>query len=486
MLIRVAVVLTGALVARPLVAQGPRDIVARAVAAMGGEPALRAVNGIAIDFYTVTFALGQEETPESPARATVAYGRTTSDYAAGRQTTASEQRALTGAVNKLRRITAGGIGMLETNGLPAPDQPATVAAFEAGLRRAPHRLLLAALDNPAGLSILPAHVYRGYPHDGVRYASGRDTLNLYFDRVSGLLTVTETIGDDPILGDRRTTIWFTRWQATGGVRFARQHNIEVNGRLQSHSVFTAVALNPDLPDSLFAIPDSIAGRAQRSDPNPPPVVVSLVVLVPGGGGWRAEGGSPHSLVVEQPTQLVVVEAPLTAVRSRAVLDTLRSRFPSKRVGLVVNTHHHWDHAGGVRAYVAAGIPVVTHGRNTSFVRGLARAPKTVTPDALSRRPPPRVPDVRPVTDSLIVGTGERRVVIYRLPTAHVEGMLAAYLPAARILFTSDVLSPSATLPPAGSAEVVEFARSRGIPIERVAGGHGGVANWADVEKAASQ
>lgn len=483
MIPRVACMLACAALARPLVAQNPRDIVARAVAALGGEQALRAVNRVAIDFYTTTFALGQEETPESPARATLAFGRTTADFATSRQTTTSEQRAVTGAVNKLRRIIAGGIGMLETNGRPAPEQPATVAAFETGMRRTPHRLLLAALDNPAALSALPPHSYRGYPHDGVRYASGRDTLNLYFDRVSGLLTVTETVGDDPILGDRRTRNWFMRWQATGGVRFARQHDVEVNGRLQSHSVVTAVTLNADLPDTLFAIPDSVAAQAQRSDPTPPPVVVSLVELTPGGGVWRAEGGSHHSLVVEQPTQLVVVEAPLTAARSRAVLDTLRSRFPTKRVGLIVNTHHHWDHAGGLRAYVAAGIPVVTHGRNTSFVRGLARAPKTVTPDALSRRP--RVPDVRPVTDSLIVGTGERRVVIYRLPTAHVEGMLAAYLPAARILFTSDVLSPSATLPPAGSAEVVEFARSRGIPIERVAGGHGGVVNWADVEKAAS-
>jgi len=64
-------------------------------------------------------------------------------------------------------------------------------------------------------------------------------------------------------------------------------------------------------------------------------------------------------------------------------------------------------------------------------------------------------------------------------------MLAAYVPAARLLFVSDVLSPGPTLAPVGSAEVVALARARGITVDRVAGGHGGVANWADVERAAN-
>jgi glyoxylase-like metal-dependent hydrolase (beta-lactamase superfamily II) len=173
---------------------------------------------------------------------------------------------------------------------------------------------------------------------------------------------------------------------------------------------------------------------------------------------------------------------------KAVLDTLRARFPAKPVGLVVNTHHHWDHSGGLRAVLAAGVPVVTAAGNVAFVRGIADARKTVSPDELARRLGParvRAPAITAVQDSLVLGSGDGRVVIYRLPTAHVQGMLAAYVPAARLLFVSDVLSPGPTLAPAGSAELVAFARARGITIERVAGGHGGVAAWADVEKAAT-
>jgi hypothetical protein len=38
----------------------------------------------------------------------------------------------------------------------------------------------------------------------------------------------------------------------------------------------------------------------------------------------------------------------------------------------------------------------------------------------------------------------------------------------------------------GSAEVVAFARVWGIPVDRFAGGHGGVAAWADIERAAGR
>ncbi|HEX9704917.1 MAG TPA: MBL fold metallo-hydrolase [Gemmatimonadales bacterium] len=463
-------------------AQTPRDLVGRAVAAMGGAERLRGINSLTTEFYTATFAVGQEETPASRPRAQIAIGRNNTDYRNSRRVGTIELRTVAGQVNQLRRVTAGGIGMLETNGRQAPVGLGATTGELAALRRAPERLLLAAWDNPSSLVLLPRKGWRGQQLPGVRYAQGPDTLDLYFDPVTALLAVTEQVADDAVLGDRHTAGWFSRWQETGGVKFPRQYDVEWNGRHQTHSVITAVTVNPDLPDSLFVIPDSIAARAPRppATPTPPTVVVQLVELAP--GVWRAEGGSHHSLVVEQPTRLVVIEAPQNATRSKAVLDTLRRRFPGKPVRLAVNTHHHWDHSGGVRGYLAAGIGLVTHAGNADFIGEIARAPKAVAPDGLGARP--RSP-LQLARDSLVIGTGDSRVVLYELPTVHVQGMLAAYVPAARILFNSDVLTPGPTLAPAGSAEIVALVRARGITVERVVGGHGGIANWQDVVAAAA-
>jgi glyoxylase-like metal-dependent hydrolase (beta-lactamase superfamily II) len=317
----------------------------------------------------------------------------------------------------------------------------------------------------------------------VRYA-GRDTVTLWFDRATGLLTVAETVADDPILGDRVSQTYFTRWQDAGqGVRFPRQLDTFVNGQLSQHVIHTAVTAWAAAPDSLFAIPDSIAARASRAPTTPPgpaPVTVTLVELAP--NVWRAEGGNHFTLVVDQGDQLLLVEAPLSNQRMRAVLDTLRSRFPGKRVGVVVSTHHHWDHSGGLREVVAEGIPIVTHAANAAFIRRMAEAPRTVAPDLQAERR--RRPTLRTLTDSLALGSGAGTVVIYHTPTIHAGDLVSAWVPSARILFTSDVLSPGNTLAQIGSAELVALARARGLNPDRFVGGHGGVAPWADVERAA--
>ena len=177
------------------------------------------------------------------------------------------------------------------------------------------------------------------------------------------------------------------------------------------------------------------------------------------------------------------EGPASA-RSRAVLDTLASRFPGVPVRLAVNTHHHWDHSGGVREYLARGIPVVTHSRNVAFIRGIAAARKTVAPDVLSRAP--RTPDVRAATDMMTIGTGDSRVQLLELHNTHAEGMLAVYVPALRALFVADVVQPGPGMSPVGSREVVAMVRAHELTVERVVGAHAGIVPWSEVVAASGR
>jgi glyoxylase-like metal-dependent hydrolase (beta-lactamase superfamily II) len=243
--------------------------------------------------------------------------------------------------------------------------------------------------------------------------------------------------------------------------------------------------NGTLTESDFTIADSLQARAQPVPATPPPPVPITVTLAElGPNVWRAEGGSHHSLVVRQATGLLVVEAPQSSARSRAVLDTLRGRIPGVAVRTLVPTHHHWDHSGGVREYLSRGIEVIAHARNVEFIRRIGSAEKTIAPDALSRGG--RMPTVRAANPTTTIGAGETAVQLLELPTAHAQGMLAAYVPSLRLLFVSDVLTPGPTLAPAGSREIVAMVRARGITVDRVVGGHGGIAAWADVERAAAQ
>jgi glyoxylase-like metal-dependent hydrolase (beta-lactamase superfamily II) len=53
---------------------------------------------------------------------------------------------------------------------------------------------------------------------------------------------------------------------------------------------------------------------------------------------------------------VVIEAPLNDERSADILREIRQRFGDKKILGVINTHTHFDHAGGLRAFVRGGNP----------------------------------------------------------------------------------------------------------------------------------
>lgn len=461
----------------------PTARVQRAATAMGGAAALRALTNITVEFNSATFGIGQEETPQSPARATFTFGRILNDYRGGRRLTSQESRPVAGAVQRQRIIITPTGGLLDNNGTLNPAAPGAITAAAAALRAQPERMIVEALDNPGQLSAMPPRRVRGELMDGVRFGTGAGAPSIWFDRLSGLPVAIERVTDDPILGDRSTETLYTRWEDAGGVMLPRQIDVLVNGRLQQHTVITTATTNSAVTESDFVIPDSIAARASTVATPPAPLTVTLNELGP--NVWRAEGGSHHSLVVRQATGLVVVEGPQSSARTRAVLDTLRARFPGVAVRTLVPTHHHWDHTGGIREYLTHVAEVLVHARNVEFVRGIGAAQKTVAPDALSRGG--RMATVRAANDQVtILGAGETAVQLLELPTAHAQGMLAAYVPALRILFVSDVLTPGPTLAPLGSRELVAMVRARGITVDRVVGGHGGIAAWAEVERAAGR
>ena len=86
----------------------------------------------------------------------------------------------------------------------------------------------------------------------------------------------------------------------------------------------------------------------------------------GDGVWVITAGL-HSVLVEFTDYLVVVEALGNDARSHAVIAEVKRLVPNKPIRYLVNTHAHYDHSGGVRAFAAEGVTVVTHEVNKPFL-----------------------------------------------------------------------------------------------------------------------
>ena len=51
----------------------------------------------------------------------------------------------------------------------------------------------------------------------------------------------------------------------------------------------------------------------------------------------------------------------------------------------MNTHHHSDHSGGLRAYVAEGIPIITHESHVRYYeQEIFPNPHSLNPDRLAQ------------------------------------------------------------------------------------------------------
>src|SRR6185295_2516894 len=166
---------------------------------------------------------------------------------------------------------------------------------------------------------------------------------------------------------------------------------------------------------LAATPDV---RAQT--PAAPVVNVTVEDIAP--GVWYLNGQTHHSVAIETARSVVMVEAPQNDARTLAVIEKARTLVPGKMVDLVINTHHHFDHSGGVRAAVSQGLTVLTHQGNREFYeRTLYPRRHFIIPDALTRTPKPL--HLLTVADKYVRRDSLRTIEVYRIDGSQHSGSM---------------------------------------------------------------
>ena len=324
---------------------------------------------------------------------------------------------------RMRALLSGDYAWDIVNDAPAP-VPITLAERRAQLWSTPHGVIKAALANKATIQdrtlafSIPGHM-------NVRATVDRKRLVEY---------VQATI-PNAVLGDITIEVRYSDYKDFGGVQFPSKIEQSAGGfpsvDLTITGVRTNVAVDLDVPETV------------RQAASPYAKVISEKVT---DGVWYVTGGSHHSAVIEMSDHLIVVEGPLNDERALAVLAEARGLSP-KPIKLVVNSHHHFDHAGGLRAVAGEGITILTHEVNRPFFARVLATPATVSPDHLTRSGKKGV--VEGVRDRHVVSDATREVEIHHIAgNAHHEGLLMVYLPKERLLIQADAFTPGpANAPP---------------------------------------
>jgi glyoxylase-like metal-dependent hydrolase (beta-lactamase superfamily II) len=227
----------------------------------------------------------------------------------------------------------------------------------------------------------------------------------------------------------------------------------------------------------IAVPDSV--RAAREN-----VTTEKVA----DGVWFLGGGSHNSVAIELADRIVLVESPLYDGRAAAVFAAANALVPGKRVQTVVNSHHHYDHAGGLRFAAGEGATLVTSALARPYFERVFANPNRVKPDHLGLSG--RSVRIVGVSGRHPLGDTTRAVEVHELQgSVHAQGLLVVYLPREKLLIEADAYTPAAPgspRPPAvnlNHLNLVQNIERLGLQIDRILPLHGRVVPLADLHEA---
>lgn len=310
-------------------------------------------------------------------------------------------------------------------GTAAVPAPVALDARIHDLWTTPHGVIKAALRNHASLQMEGDIAMVTFTEPGRFSAVARINAQGLVERVDSVLS-------NAVLGDTRVVTVYQDYRDFGGVKFPTRIRQNQGGFPVLDLEVREVQANP--PTGI-EVPVTVREAVER--------VVSDKVA---DGVWMLGGGSHNSVLVEMKDHLILVESPLHDGRAEAVLAEVRRLVPGKPLRYVVNSHHHFDHAGGLRAAAAQGATLVSSEQARPWFQRVLANPNRIHPDALARSG--KTVTVLGVNGQRSLSDGSRALDIFMIEdSVHAQGFMMVHLPRERLLIEADAFTPG----PAGAA-----------------------------------
>jgi glyoxylase-like metal-dependent hydrolase (beta-lactamase superfamily II) len=336
------------------------------------------------------------------------------------------------------------------------------------------------------LWITPHGVLKAAAKHGATLAfrtEGKRSLAAVSFKVPGILTATAYINDayivervesrvpDAVLGDTSVVTTYSNYRDFGSVRFPTR--IEQKQAGSTVLDVTISDVKPNAPVNA-AVPANVASATERA-------TTEKVAE----GVWFIAGGSHNSVAIEMKDHIILVESPLYDGRASVVLDAANKLVPGKRVRQVVNSHNHFDHAGGLRAAVAQGATIVTNANAAAFYAKAFANPNRIAPDLLAKSG--KKARIVGVKDKLVISDGKRTVELHQIKdNDHADTFLMAWLPAEKLLVEADLFTPGAPNAPAPAqpnayhVSLIKNIDRLGMKPERILPLHGRVVPYSEL------
>ncbi|MDP6149621.1 MAG: MBL fold metallo-hydrolase [Gammaproteobacteria bacterium] len=340
------------------------------------------------------------------------------------------------------------------------------------------------------------------PHEQLVIDNDIFPITLHVNSETGHIDKLTTTEWDVVYGDISLEVSYHDWQVFDGLYFPMHIRMSVGGAPRIEVQRSRVTVNPTVAATTFAPPEGVAyshdeERAQRgrrvsqslfafgfAGVGPPEIAsvaiepgVTLVYAVP--------LDSVYSLIVEQAAGLVLIEPGENDLKGEAILEWANENYPGKPITHVIVSHHHNDHAGGIRPYVAAGATIVAHeAAKEFFTAQCARPASKIVVDALDRNPVPATIVGVPADEPYRIDDGLRPVTVYPMEMGHTSDMVFAVVEPEKILYAGDLYisglardlragrkRPADILPFHSAVSLLEAIQAYGLDVPTLVGSH---------------
>ncbi|HKU14775.1 MAG TPA: MBL fold metallo-hydrolase [Steroidobacteraceae bacterium] len=463
-----------------------RAVLDRAVAAIGGAEALRTIDVVRLRFDGENWLRLQMPTAAPPFESGTQKETLLLDLKSNRLLL-EQENSVAGFDGHTTILIKAGQGMNYDHRAhtitPIPVAQSSQQQFVQYYRRLPHLLLREALDRTNSLRSLGQDTLDGKPQDVFTFVmADTQQVAVYVDSATSLVAKYELIFVDPFTGEEASEILFGDYTRAGNFqvpqtwRMRQANELTLSAKLQ-------VEINPAVTDQSFevaadgyarvaALPDTLDEKVEQ--------LADGVFVI-----QNVASQNYNTLAVAFKDFIVAVEAPGSSAGADQVIARIKAAIPGKPIRYVAMTHHHGDHIGGLRSFIAEGATVVTTEGNRGVVEAMAAAPQL---DRLAKSP--RKPEFLFVQrGKRVISDGSRTLELLDIgPNPHAREMVIAYLPKERVVFQGDLFFMPPNDAPQGPPQTstVSFAQKLQklkLGVDRIASVHGRTTTVAELNQA---
>jgi len=248
----------------------------------------------------------------------------------------------------------------------------------------------------------------------------------------------ETWVEHPVVGDLHVETWYNDYKDFSGVKVPTKITQKRADLTTFEATIANATPNPANLKELMTPPAPGPGGPQPAPAAAPAPAGQSEKL--GDGVYRITGGYV-ALAVEFKDHVVVIEGGQSEARGLAIIAETKKLIPNKPIKYVVNTHAHFDHSSGLAPFVAEGATIITHENNDDYLKKALSAPRTLVGDQLAKSN--KKPKVEGVGEKRILKDDTHTIELHHVTgLAHSDGMLIAYLPKEKVLFSGDFNIPA--------------------------------------------